>query len=110
MYVSERLSLVEYAATSTHLYLRANCDASMRKELRYPCVAIKLNGEIDFGRCTCQARVDQRCTHVACLLYLAEDLALEQEPKIAKSCTSQTQAWGKGSKRESQPGPVAEKK
>ena len=109
MYVSERLQHVEYANSSTHLYLRANCDASMKKEVRFPCIAIKLNGRIEFGKCSCPAGIDQRCTHIACLLYLAEDIALNQEPKIARPCTSQPQAWGKGSKKETQPGRVAEK-
>ena len=110
MYVSNRLELVEYVVSSTHVYLRANCAASMKNETRYPGVAIKIeSGQVDFARCTCQAYADQRCAHVACLLYLAEDLSLGQDPRIAKPCTSQLQYWGKGSKKELDPGVVTEK-
>ena len=31
MYLSERLTLAEFAETPTHLYFRGNCEASMRK-------------------------------------------------------------------------------
>ena len=88
MYVSQRLTLVEYASTSTHLYFRANCDASMRDRVLYPGVALTNEGEVDYARCSCEARADQRCAHVACLLYLMEDLALKQEPKISRPSTS----------------------
>ena len=40
---------------------------------------------------------------------MAEDISLDQEPKIAMPCTSQPQTWGKGSKKVSEPGPVADK-
>ena len=109
MYVSKRLTLVEYVETATHIYFRGNCQASMRKDPRYPGVSIKKsNGKVDFAQCTCEARADQRCCHVATLLYCVEDLSLKQEPKISKPCTSQPQAWGKGSKRALDPAPVCQ--
>ena len=73
-------------------------------------VSINLvDGEVDFGACTCEARADQRCAHVACLLYMIEDLSLDQEPKIQQPGTSQQQAWGKGKRTELDPAPVFEK-
>ena len=36
MYVSKRLTLVEYTTSTTHIFFRANCDASMRNMVRYP--------------------------------------------------------------------------
>ena len=111
MYVSQRLTFVEYALTPTHLYLRANCEASMKKLARYPGVAINLDSaKVDFGHCTCEAMADQRCAHVACLLYCVEDVALKQPPKILRPSTSQQQAWGKGSTRDLNPTPVHEKR
>ena len=41
MYVSQRLTKVDTAASPTHLYFRGNCQASMKKLARYPGVAIK---------------------------------------------------------------------
>ena len=83
MYLSERLTHAEFAETGSHLYIRGNCEASMRKAVRYPGVAlIASSGTVAFGECTCEAKEDGRCCHVACLLYLAEDVSLKQEPKI----------------------------
>ena len=111
MYVSERLMFAECSSTDEHIYFRANCAASMNKEDRFPCIAIKKdNGEIAFGECSCQAKADSRCAHIACLLYMIEDISLKQEPKILRPCTSQQQAWGRGSKRENAPAPVHEKR
>ena len=110
MYISERLTLAEFAETESHLYIRGNCEASMRKAVRYPGVSIHLNnGIVGFGECTCEAKADGKCAHVACLLYLAEDVSLKQEPKIQKACTSAPQAWGRGSTRELEPAPVYQK-
>ena len=110
MYLSQHLTKVDYAASPSHLYFRGNCQASMKKLARYPGVAIKADtGNINFAQCTCVARADQRCCHVACLLYLVEDLSLKQELKISLPCTSQPQAWGKGSTRELNPTPVSAK-
>ena len=46
---------------------------------------------------------------MACLLYMIEDLSLDQEPKIQQPGTSQQQAWGKGKRTELDPAPVFEK-
>ena len=53
--------------------------------------------------------MDQRCAHVGCLLYLVEDLSLQQDLKVQRACTTLQQAWGKGSTRNKNPTPVHEK-
>ena len=67
------------------------------------------SGNIKFARCTYEAQADQRCSHIACLLYLIEDLSLGQEPKIQQPGTSQQQAWGKGKRTDLDPVPVFER-
>ena len=113
MYVSERLQFVEYATSSSHLYFRANCAASMKRgaqDTRFPGVAINLfHGTVDAARATCVAKADGRCVHVAALLYLVEDLSLGQEPKIERPTTSKPQYWGKGSQKELDPTSGAER-
>jgi hypothetical protein len=57
-------------------------------------------------RCTCQAKMDGKCTHVAALLFLIEDLTLNAPPRIAKACTSRLQTWGHGAKPVKDPVPL----
>ena len=52
---------------------------------------------------------DSRCTHIACLLFLMEDLSIGRKPVIKVACTSKPQAWGQGSRRNLDPGPIAAK-
>ena len=84
MYLSERMSLAEFAYSDGNgmLLLRGNCAASYKGEMHYPKVAISGDGVILGGHCTCKARADSRCTHIATLLYLAEDLSLGMPPKV----------------------------
>ena len=80
MYLSDRISLAEFAYLDGLVLLRANCQASYKSECRYPKVAIGPHGEIVTGECTCRAKADGRCSHVGCVLYLAEDLSLALQP------------------------------
>jgi hypothetical protein len=110
MYASERLTLVEFASGSSTSFFRSNCEASLRKENRYPAVAIDAAGVVIQCKCTCAAAADQRCCHIACLLFLVEDLSLSQPPKIQMACTSKPQSWGRGSLRQLDPGPIYQKR
>ena len=73
---------------------------------RYPGVAIKDDGSIWISQCTCQQMSGGKCCHVGALLYLIEDLSWGQTPKYEDACTSQPQAWGKGSKVDKNPKPL----
>ncbi|XP_059095825.1 uncharacterized protein LOC131890492 isoform X2 [Tigriopus californicus] len=112
MYVSDCISFVEWRKTVTmDVILRANCEPSMPKaseatEMRFPQVTITPSGEVGTCLCSCKASADGRCSHVAALLYLAEDIVLSQMPKMKTACTSQPQTWGKGARRAKNPTPV----
>jgi hypothetical protein len=108
MYNSEKLGMCEAAIKSDgSLVFRANCDASLRRQLcRYPQVIIDANGNICGAQCTCEASSDGRCCHVAALLYLAEDLSLGVQPKVRTATTSTQQSWGKGKMTGKEPLPV----
>jgi hypothetical protein len=108
MYRSEKLTHCEFSVTASgDLLLRANCEASMKKQLcRHPQVAIHKLGHVEKAQCDCEASADGRCCHVAVLLYLAEDLSFGTTPKISTACTSRPQAWGRGATRNKDPQPV----
>jgi hypothetical protein len=55
MYISEKLTLVEWATSGTNLLFRSNCEASLRKSCRYPAVAISKEGSVIKGKCNCPA-------------------------------------------------------
>ena len=76
---------------------------------RYPCVALSKDGNIVITRCTCVASSDGRCCHVAALLYLVEDLSMNNEPRIKVSKTSQKQKWGQGAAGVRDPGRIFSK-
>jgi hypothetical protein len=107
MYMSEKLTHVEFAADRQKTLFRGNCEASLQKSCRYPAVALDQDGRISAGQCNCEANRDGRCSHIACLLFLVEDISVGQVPKIKKACTSKPQAWGRGSHRQLDPGPIA---
>jgi hypothetical protein len=54
MYCSEKLTLVEAANSGSEVFFRANCEASLRKDCRYPAVAIGPEGIVK-GKCNCPA-------------------------------------------------------
>ena len=47
-----------------------------------PHVEICPDGNVGISRCTCEARSDGRCQHVAIVLYLIADLQNGVEPRI----------------------------
>ena len=67
------------------------------------------NGDIFISKCTCEVKIGGRCSHVACLLYLAEHVSINIEPRMSIPSTSCAQAWGKGSKVIRDPGPIQSK-
>jgi hypothetical protein len=71
---------------------------------RNPCAAIRdNNGKVSITRCDCPQQADGRCSHVAALLYLVEDLSLGFNPKLSISCTSTEQKWGHGAEHAKTP-------
>ena len=104
MYMSEKVHLAQFCSLDSHLLFRAEVEASMKKSLtRRPHIAISKDGSVSQGKCDCVQAADQRCCHVAVLLYLVEDLALGMPPKIWTPCTSRPKQWGKGAKRAGDP-------
>ena len=55
-----------------------------------PWVAIKKNGIVQFGHCTCMAGLGETCSHVAALLYWLETAV---RIKTETSCTSRENLW-----------------
>jgi hypothetical protein len=108
MYISEKMTHCKVSEKSSGTFLfGSNCEASMKKQLcRHPQVAINKLGHVEKARCNCEASADEQCCHVACLLYLIEDLLFGAAPKISTACTSKPQSWGKGATRNRDPQPV----
>ena len=74
---------------------------------RFPGVAIELDtGEVFSTKCTCVQRLAGRCKHVACILYLLEEVGLEMKPKLLETCTSVDCYWNKGAISNKNPGPI----
>ena len=74
---------------------------------RFPGVAIELDtGEVFSTKCTCVQRLAGRCKHVACILYLLEEVGLEMKPKLLETCTSVDCYWNKGAINNKNPGPI----
>ncbi len=73
---------------------------------RYPYVALEGDGRIYATQCSCEQKSDGRCSHVACLLFLIEELSIGRQPVISKPSTSQPQKWGQGSKTKKNPAPI----
>ena len=42
-------------------------------------------GEIYSTKCTCVQRLAGRCKHIACLLYLLEEIGLHVKPKLLQT-------------------------
>ena len=74
---------------------------------RFPGVAIEVEtGEIYSTKCTCVQRLAGRCKHIACLLYLLEEVSLQMKPKLLQTCTDVACYWNKGAIANKNPGPV----
>jgi len=76
---------------------------------RYPAVALTIlaqNCKIYVSKCSCEQMQGGKCSHVACLLYLVQEVSLGASPRISLPSTSKQQYWGKGSKSARNPQPV----
>ncbi|XP_059084644.1 uncharacterized protein LOC131881716 [Tigriopus californicus] len=105
MYCSEKLlSALYHQLEDGSLYVKGSCEASMTSNVTYkPIVKIKTDGAIGDSTCTCKARSDGKCVHVAVLLLMVEDLVQGNEPKMYCPSTSKSQYWGHGSLKRKDP-------
>ena len=55
-----------------------------------PWVAAKKSGTVICAHCTCKARLDEACAHIAAVLFA---LVSHSEAKLRASCTSQPCQW-----------------
>ena len=89
------------------LLFRFTVQASLKTDLyRYPCFALKNNGDIFVGRCSCESKTDGKCVHVACGFYFIEDLSYGVEPKTMPIPTSARKMWGVGTNVSKNPQPL----
>ncbi len=56
--------------------------------------------------CTCEQSSDGKCSHIAALLYLIEDVSIGRQPLIEFPSTSKAQQWGKGKTVGKKPKPL----
>lgn len=56
----------------------------------HPWVALRMNGTVEFGHCTCMAGLAETCSHVAALLFWLETAV---RINADTSCTSQPNKW-----------------
>jgi hypothetical protein len=57
-------------------------------------------------KCTCEANMDGKCTHVAALFYLIEDITSKTTPRMTRPCTSRPQDFKKGARTGKNPKPL----
>ena len=107
LYASGKVQLAEFTISGSSLLLRCTTEASMKSTFRYPCIAINSSGEVFSSKCTCEC-ADGKCSHVAAVLYLVEDVSIGREPVITKPSTSKPQKWGQGTKVAKTPKPLHE--
>ena len=79
---------------------------SLQLSYRLPQVALQMDGEVYVTECNCPAANGGQCSHVACMLYMVEEISHDLAPKIDEACTSKKQAWGMGSMRDIDPQPI----
>ena len=104
LYCSEKVQLCQVSSSMAgYLLFRCQMEASMKNKLRFTFVQLSKAGDIVLTRCDCEQNADGRCSHVACLLYLIEDLSLHVAPRIMTACTSKPMTWGKGSRKSKNP-------
>ena len=64
---------------------------------RNACVAIQMdNSTIYSSKCTCQHDLGERCSHVGAVLYMLEEIAFDESPKLFQSTTDRLCYWSKG--------------
>ena len=79
---------------------------SVKLSYRLPQVALQMDGEVYVTKCNCPAANGGQCSHIACMLYMVEEISHDLTPKIDEACTSKKQAWGVGSMRNIDPQPI----
>ena len=55
-----------------------------------PWVAVRMNGSVEYGHCTCMAGLGETCSHIASILYWLETAT---RIKNTTSCTSMPNSW-----------------
>ena len=83
MYKSGRIQYLEFSSSPGSFFFRCNMLASMEKSMRYPVVQVDSMGGVRACRCQCKARADQRCCHVAGLLFCLEDIHDGNVPSLS---------------------------
>ena len=74
---------------------------------RFPGVAIRLDtASVYSTKCTCIQRLAGRCKHIACLLYLLEEVGQGEKPKLMETPTDVGCYWNKGAISNKNPGPI----
>ena len=65
------------------------------------------SGQVYSSYCSCLQRNTGRCCHVACLLYMLEEVNLDLTAKLFQTTTSIGQKWGGiGATTNKDPGPI----
>ena len=67
----------------------------------------RIDGTVYVGKCGCPASNGGKCVHIACLLYMVEEIS-HGKPKIDEPCTSRICTWGTGSTRNIDPHGIGE--
>ena len=74
-----------------------------------PFVAIqKSDGNVFVTDCNCPASRGGQCSHIACTMFMIEELSHGLKPKIDEACTSKKQKWGQGLMRQNDPKAINE--
>ena len=74
---------------------------------RFPGVAIKLDtASVYSTKCSCIQRLAGRCKHIACVLYLLEEVGQGEKPKLMETPTDVGCYWNKGAISNKNPGPI----
>ena len=80
-----------------YFYVKARCEASMKKELRNVRIQLcKRTGEVYKATCSCPAGKSGYCNHLMALLYEIAEYSLNQLTEVPreKACTSVLRKWG----------------
>ena len=105
MYLSPKIQFCEFAKDKNTVLFRCNIGASMKQEFRFPEVAI-CDGQFTATKCTCVQKNGGRCSHIAALMYLIQEVSFGATPRLELASTSKPQYWGHGTKTEKNPQPV----
>ena len=67
-----------------------NHSYSVNSSLLLAWIAIRMNGTVEYGHCTCMAGLGETCSHIAAMLYWLETAARINK---STSCTSMSNGW-----------------